>query len=108
MRTSIISSCLALGLSAVTVLGLSGCGTTAPTQTAAAPAVAAPSPAKDTARPTAAASKSETICRREVVVGSYFPIRVCKTAEEWERDSRGIERTQDDIARGVGSATPKQ
>ncbi len=108
MRSSIISSCLALGLSAVAVLGLSGCGATAPTQTAAAPAAAAPSPAKDTARPTAATSKSETICKREVVVGSYFPIRVCKTAEEWERDSRGIERTQDDIARGVGSATPKQ
>lgn len=80
------------------VMTLSGCGATAPV---APVAPAAPTKA-------AAASKGDTICKREVVIGSYFPIRVCKTAEEWERDSRGVERTQDDIARGVGSASPKQ
>ena len=95
------SSSLLQALSAccvVVVMTLTGCGATAPTQ------------AQATAAPTQAvvASKGETICRREVVIGSYFPIRVCKTAEEWERDSRSVERTQDDIARGVGSATPKQ
>ena len=88
---------------------LSGCGATAPTAsnaTSAAPTPPARVPASQEATKTS--SGAETICKREVVIGSYFPIRVCKTAAEWERDSRGIERAQDDIARGVGSATPKQ
>lgn len=88
---------------------LAGCGATAPTVSSAASAAPTPAtqaPASPEASKTAAGA--ETICKREVVIGSYFPIRVCKTAAEWERDSRGIERAQDDIARGVGSATPKQ
>ena len=88
-------------LASVTMGLLAGCGATVPTQTAAS----APAPV---ASPTAGAARTDTICKREVVIGSYFPIRVCKTAEEWERDSRSVERTQDDIARGVGSASPKQ
>ena len=97
MSTSLFSQVVA-ACCVVGVMTLTGCGATAPTQ---GQATAAPAQA-------VAASKGETVCKREVVIGSYFPIRVCKTVEEWERDSRGVERAQDDIARGVGSATPKQ
>lgn len=112
MTSSQYSVCqrLAAGLlSASAVSLLAACGATAPTTSnapSAAPAPAAQAPASPVANKTA--SGADTICKREVVIGSYFPIRVCKTAAEWERDSRGIERAQDDIARGVGSATPKQ
>jgi hypothetical protein len=95
----------------VAVVALTGCGATAPTQAQAqASGSGSPTAAAAPAVPTqaAAASKGETLCKREVVIGSYFPIRVCKTVEEWERDSRSIERTQDDIARGVGTATPNK
>ena len=101
---------LVAGLAAAgTLCLLAACGATAPTASNAPsvpPTPAAQGPASPEASKTA--SGADTICKREVVIGSYFPIRVCKTAAEWDRDSRGIERAQEDIARGVGSATPKQ
>ena len=112
MTSSRISVCQRLAavlLSASAVSLLAACGATAPTTSNApsgAPAPATQAPAAPEASKTTAGA--DTICKREVVIGSYFPIRVCKTAAEWERDSRGIERAQDDIARGVGAATPKQ
>lgn len=103
--------CVVAVVGVMGIMALTGCSATAPTQ-AQAQATGSGSPTTPTApaapTQTAAASKGETICKREVVIGSYFPIRVCKTVEEWERDSRSIERTQDDIARGVGTATPNK
>lgn len=59
---------------------------------------------------TAAVDKKESkrICKSLIPTGSRFTQRVCKTAEQWQRDADRAQRLVEDSFKELRSPTPAQ
>ena len=67
-----------------------------------------PAAAADQGADATAAKKdtSKRVCRSVTPTGSRFTQRVCKTADQWQRDSEKAQRTLEDSFNSMRSPTP--
>lgn len=53
-------------------------------------------------------AEEEMVCRRERVVGSHFPVRVCRSKKQVEEDREGVLRTVGPLRPMGGDELKKQ
>ena len=67
------------------------------------PAAAEETPAAPEAQKAPIAKPDEMVCKKEEVVGTRFPRRVCMTRAQWEQRSLNARRNLGDQQRGGGN-----